>query len=173
MMAMFVLDAMLMNAAFQSALSNDIVVEHPELWGVITYHGRSKLLRIEGNFNSNRYIREVPQPEVIPFLQYIHEAIFQQNNARPQVSKTDRDFFSAQHMQLFPWPVYSPDMSPIEHMWDLVGRNLCPAASKHELWLRIQAIWNFFLQADIQNLVDSMPRRIAAFIKIRGNYTKY
>ncbi|GFX19304.1 transposable element Tc1 transposase [Trichonephila clavipes] len=36
--------------------------------GEISYHGRSNLLRIEGNLNSNRYVREVLQPEVIPFL---------------------------------------------------------------------------------------------------------
>ncbi|GFU28606.1 transposable element Tcb1 transposase [Trichonephila clavipes] len=27
----------------------------------------------------------------------------------------------AQHMQLLPWPAYSPDMSSIEHVWELVG----------------------------------------------------
>ena len=31
MMAVFVLDAMTVNTAFQSALSNDIVAKHPEL----------------------------------------------------------------------------------------------------------------------------------------------
>ncbi|GFW14575.1 transposable element Tcb2 transposase [Trichonephila clavipes] len=70
--------------------------------------------------------------------------IFQQDNARPHVAKTIRDFCSAQHMRLFPWPAYSPDMSPIEHVWGLVGRHLardsCPASSKDELLLRIQAI---------------------------------
>ncbi|GFV34535.1 transposable element Tcb2 transposase [Trichonephila clavipes] len=83
-------------------------------------------------------------------------------------AKTVRCFCSAQRMQLLPWPAYSPDMSPIEHVWGLVGRHLArdprPAASKDELLLRIQAIWNSSLQADIQNLFDSMPRRIAAII---------
>ncbi|GFV75138.1 transposable element Tc1 transposase [Trichonephila clavipes] len=37
-------------------------------WGAISYHGRSNLLRIKGNLNSNRYVREVLQLEVIPFL---------------------------------------------------------------------------------------------------------
>ena len=32
MMAAFVLDAMPVNTAFQSMLSNDIVAEYPELW---------------------------------------------------------------------------------------------------------------------------------------------
>ncbi|GFW39800.1 transposable element Tcb1 transposase [Trichonephila clavipes] len=80
-------------------------------------------------------------------------------------------------MKLLPWPVYSPDMSPIEHVRDLVGRYLTrysrSAASKVELLLRIQAIWNSLPQADIQNLFDSMPHRIAALIAVRGGYTKY
>ncbi|GFW51558.1 hypothetical protein TNCV_4212361 [Trichonephila clavipes] len=41
-----------------------------------------------------------------------------------------------QHMQLFPWPANSPDVSPIEHVWDLVDRRLVcdprPVPSKDE-----------------------------------------
>ncbi|GFT71631.1 hypothetical protein TNCV_3020991 [Trichonephila clavipes] len=48
---------------------------------------------------------------------------------------------------------FLPDMSPIEHAWDLAGQRLTrdprPAASKDELLLRIQAIWNSLPQADI------------------------
>ncbi|GFX74992.1 uncharacterized protein TNCV_1845641 [Trichonephila clavipes] len=95
MMTVFVLHAMPVNAAFQSALSNDIVME----FGVL-YQGRSNWLRIEGNLNSNRYGHEVIHPEVVPFLQGIPGAIFQQDDARPHVAKTVRDFYSAQHMQL-------------------------------------------------------------------------
>ncbi|GFY08874.1 uncharacterized protein TNCV_4660671 [Trichonephila clavipes] len=65
---------------------------------------------------------EVIQPEVVPFLEGIPGAIFQQDNVRPHVAKTARDFCSAEHMQLLPWPAFSPDMSPIKHEWDLVGR---------------------------------------------------
>ncbi|GFW30989.1 transposable element Tcb1 transposase [Trichonephila clavipes] len=79
-------------------------------------------------------------------------------------------------MHLLPWPTFSPDMSPIKYVWDLVGRRLArdqrPAASKDELSLRIEAIWNSLLQANIQSLFDSMPRRIAALIAARGGYPK-
>ena len=68
-------------------------------------------------------------------------------------------------------------MSPIEHVWDLIGRrqarDLRLAASKHKLRLCIQAIWNSLPQADIQNLFDSIPRRIAAIIAAREGHTKY
>ncbi|PRD35979.1 UNVERIFIED_CONTAM: tc1a [Trichonephila clavipes] len=100
-----------------------------------------------------------------------------QDNASPHVTKTIRDFCSSQHMQLLPWPAYSPDMTPIEHVWDLLGRRLArdprPAISKDDFLLRIQAIWNSAPQADIQNLFDSMLHRIAALIAVRGDYTKY
>ncbi|GFX42038.1 transposable element Tcb2 transposase [Trichonephila clavipes] len=150
MMAAFVSDAMPVNAAFQSALSNDIGALHPELW-----------------FG----------PELVLFFQGINGAIFQQDSTRPHVVKTVRDFCAAHHMQLLPWGAYSPDMSPIEQVWDLVGRRLArdlrPAASKDELLLRIQAIRNSLPQAYIQNLFGSMPRRIATLIAARGGYTKY
>ena len=72
---------------------------------------------------------------------------------------------------------YSPDMSPIEHVWDMVGRCLArnprPTVTKDELWVRIQTIWNALPQTGIQNLFDSMPRRVAALIAVRGGYTKY
>ncbi|PRD20203.1 UNVERIFIED_CONTAM: Transposable element Tcb1 transposase [Trichonephila clavipes] len=81
------------------------------------------------------------------------------------------------HTQHHPWPTYSMDTLPVEHVWDLLCRCLArdprPAASKDELLLRIQAIWNSLPQADIQNLFYSMPRRIAAFIAARGGFTKY
>lgn len=68
-------------------------------------------------------------------------------------------------------------MSPIEHVWDLVGRRLArdprPTDSIDELWVRIETIWNALPQEDIQNLFDSMPRRIAALIKARGGHTRY
>ncbi|GFV61600.1 transposable element Tcb1 transposase [Trichonephila clavipes] len=147
------------------------------VWGAIAYHGRSQLLRIVGNLNSTRYINEVLQPQAIPFLQGLPGAVFQQDNARPHVAKTVKSYLDSQQVQLLSWPAYSPDMSPIEHMWDIVGgrlaRDLRPVVSTDELWLRIQTIWNTLPQADIQNLFNPMPRRVAALIASCGGHTKY
>ncbi|KFM73435.1 Transposable element Tcb2 transposase, partial [Stegodyphus mimosarum] len=132
------------------------------VWGAIAYHRRSQLLRIVGNLNSNRYIREVLQPEAVPFLQSLPGAVFQQDNARPHTARIVKSFFAAQQVQLLPWPACSPDMSPIEHVWDVIGRRLArdprPVASADELWVRVQTIWNALPQSDIQTLFDSMPR---------------
>ncbi|GFT38050.1 transposable element Tc1 transposase [Trichonephila clavipes] len=112
--------------------------------GAIAYHGRPQLLRIMGNLNSTRYLNEVLQTQAIPFLQGLPGAVFQQDNARPHVAKTVKSYLDSQQVQLLPWPAYSPDMSSIEHVWDIVGgrfaRDLRPVVSTDELWLRIQTI---------------------------------
>ncbi|GFT37230.1 disintegrin and metalloproteinase domain-containing protein 33 [Trichonephila clavipes] len=85
-------------------LSGCVIERHSGLtprvmvWGVISYHERSNLLRIEDNHNSNRYVREVLQPDVVPFLQGMPGAILVQDKARQHVAKTFRDFCSTQHM---------------------------------------------------------------------------
>ena len=63
------------------------------VWGTIGYNMRSRVLRIEGNLNSNCYIMEVLQPEILPLLQAIPHAIFQQDNARSHVARIVQAFF--------------------------------------------------------------------------------
>ena len=45
--------------------------------------------------------------------------------------------------------------------------------SIHELWSRVQAEWVKIPVEVVQNLIDSMPRRVAAVIKAKGKWTKY
>ncbi|GFS81807.1 uncharacterized protein TNCV_1544451 [Trichonephila clavipes] len=72
MMTTFVLDAMTVNAAFQSVLSDNTHTSGLKpgvmVCGAISYHGRSNLLRIEGNLKINKYVREVLQPQFLSFL---------------------------------------------------------------------------------------------------------
>ena len=80
-------------------------------------------------------------------------------------------------MQFLLWPDYSPDVTPIENVWNLVGRHLARdprfTVSKEEFLLSIQVIYIFFFsKADIKNLFDSMPRRIVALTAANGGYTK-
>ncbi|GFV41158.1 DDE_3 domain-containing protein [Trichonephila clavipes] len=43
-------------------------------------------------------------------------AIFQQDKARPHTARVVQDFL--RHFQTLPWPDRSPDLSPVEHVWD-------------------------------------------------------
>ncbi|GFU81492.1 transposable element Tcb1 transposase [Trichonephila clavipes] len=58
------------------------------VWGGIEYHSPTLLLvRIAGTLNSQRYIPEVLEPVVFPYLQGLATTIFQQDNARPHVAR--------------------------------------------------------------------------------------
>ena len=86
------------------------------VWGAIGYNMQSRLLRIEGNLNSNHYSREVLQPEVLPFLHATPHAIFQHDNVRSHVARIVQAFLQRRRVSLLSWPTRSPDMSPIEHV---------------------------------------------------------
>ncbi|GFW86914.1 transposable element Tcb1 transposase [Trichonephila clavipes] len=94
------------------------------VWGGIVYHSRSPLARIAGTSNSQRYISEVLEPVVLPCLQGLATAIFQQDNARPHVARIFQRFFVNHQIELHPWPARSPDLSPIENMWSMVALRL-------------------------------------------------
>ncbi|GFT18521.1 transposable element Tcb1 transposase [Trichonephila clavipes] len=53
---------------------------HIMVWGGIGYHSRPPLVRIAGTLNSQRYISEVLKPVVLPYLQVLATAVFQQDN---------------------------------------------------------------------------------------------
>ena len=108
------------------------------VWGAIGYNMWSRLLRIEGNLNSNCYIRVVLQPKVLPLLQATPHAIFQQNNARPHVARIVQAFFQRQRITAYlacmfarhvthwtylgyDWSVTYLSGSPSTHSWRFVA----------------------------------------------------
>ncbi|GFX95097.1 transposable element Tcb1 transposase [Trichonephila clavipes] len=95
-----------------------------KVWGGIGYHSRTPLVRIAGTLNSQRYISEVLEPIVLPYLQGLATAIFQQDNARSHVAYIVHMFFVNHQIELLPWPARSPDLSPIENMWSMVAQRL-------------------------------------------------
>ncbi|GFW60542.1 transposable element Tcb1 transposase [Trichonephila clavipes] len=121
----------------------------PPHWSCTGYYGvgwywislsRTPLVRIAGTLNSQRYISEVLQPVVFPYLQGLATAIFQQDNARPHVARIVQRFFVNHQIELLPWPAHSPDLSPLENMWSMVSQRLIqitpPAAIPDHFWQR-------------------------------------
>ncbi|GFX37533.1 transposable element Tcb1 transposase [Trichonephila clavipes] len=51
------------------------------VWGGIGYHSHTSLVRIAGTLNNQRYISELLEPVVLPYLQGLATAIFKQDNA--------------------------------------------------------------------------------------------
>ena len=73
------------------------------------------------------------------------------------------------------WPPQSPDLNPIENLWEIVNRriNREGVRNKDQLFEQIQKAWAAIPQSFIDHLIESMPRRCKAVIDNKGFATKY
>ncbi|GFU57176.1 transposable element Tcb2 transposase [Trichonephila clavipes] len=73
------------------------------------------------------------------------------------------------------WPARSPDLNPIEHVWDFLGRRLAartlPPVTIRELRLALQDEWAAMPQQLIDTLILSMGRRCETCLAVRRSYT--
>lgn len=146
------------------------------VWAGIASGLRTGLHFIDGNLNAQRYQHDILAPVVVPFVRQ-HNLVFQQDNARPHVARICTEFLEAEHVQVLDWPAYSPDMSPIEHLWDALDRRVRQRAqvpgNVRQLRAALQEEWNNIPQATIDNLVNSMRRRCVALRNAHGGHTRY
>ncbi|GFX97624.1 transposable element Tcb2 transposase [Trichonephila clavipes] len=139
------------------------------VWGAIAYNTRSPIVLIRGTMTAQWYVHDILQPHVLPLMQRLQGAIFQQDNAQSHTARVSQDCLRP--VTTIPWPACSSDLSPIEHIWDHLGRRVGHPASLNELEARLQEEWNEMSQDIIQNLYASMPDHIASCIRARWGST--
>ncbi len=129
------------------------------VWVGVCYGQRTQVHFIDGILNAQRYRDEILRPIVVPF-NHDHHLMLQHDNARPHVARICTQFLEAENIPVLAWPAYSPDMSPIEHVWDAVDRRIrqrVPVpANIQQLRTAIEEEWTNIPQATINNLVNSM-----------------
>ena len=78
-------------------------------------------------------------------------------------------------IKVLEWPSQSPDINPIENLWNIVKqkRKGFRATSKDDLFEKIREIRQSIPTETLNNLVECMPRRIQAVIDTKGGHTKY
>ena len=146
------------------------------VWGGIMGRRKGNLIVVQGNLNAQGYINQILQPEAVAFLQRHGPAILMHDNARPHVARICRQFLNRNNVNVPTWPAVSPDMNPIEQIWDYLGRKVRARGNVHNLRDLVNALiqeWNNIPDVVIRRYVRSMRGRLAACINSRCGHTRY
>jgi hypothetical protein len=150
------------------------------VWGCMGWNGVGILAEVIGKMDAEKYV-SILECNLLPSMENYglpkESIIFQQDNDPKHTSKRAQDWFNSQSFQLLDWPAQSPDLNPIEHLWQILKKKLnkhkISAKGALELWDRVAVEWGKIEVEECHRLIESMPRRIQAVIKAKGGHTKY
>ncbi|GFU70891.1 transposable element Tcb2 transposase [Trichonephila clavipes] len=143
------------------------------VWGGIMLGSRTDLHIFDaGSVNGTRYCNEILLPYVRLFrgamgLQFL----FMDDNAPCHRTVAAEQLLESEDIERMDWPAQSPDLNPIEHVWDFLGRRLAartlPPLTIRELRLALQDEWAAMPQQLIDTLILSMGRRCETCLAVR------
>ncbi|GFX29523.1 transposable element Tcb1 transposase [Trichonephila clavipes] len=82
------------------------------------------------------------------------------DNARPHRADIVDDYLESEGIARMAWPAYSPDLNPIENLWDALDRAVSsrfpPPTTLIELETALKEEWRLLNSAVVDHLIESM-----------------
>uniref|UniRef100_A0A673XQW3 Transposase Tc1-like domain-containing protein n=1 Tax=Salmo trutta TaxID=8032 RepID=A0A673XQW3_SALTR len=147
------------------------------VWGGISLGGRTALhVLARGSLTAIRYRNEILRPLVRPYAGAVGPGfLLMQDNARPHVAGVCQQFLQEEGIDAMDWPARSPDLNPIEHIWDIMSRSIhqrhVAPQTVQELANALVQVWEEIPQETIRHLIRSMPKRCREVKQARGGHT--
>jgi DDE superfamily endonuclease/Transposase len=150
------------------------------VWGCFTSGGIGYLCRIDGSLDGELY-RKILNDEFIATLNWYNidkeQVVFQHDNDLKHTANLTKQWFVDNNIKVLDWPSQSPDLNPIEHLWNEVDRHLrnlpSQITSKSDLWDKLQGVWEGINLETCTKLIDTMPEHIRDILKANGGYTRW
>ncbi|GFV43239.1 transposable element Tcb1 transposase [Trichonephila clavipes] len=125
-----------------------------------------------------RYRDEVLEPIVKLYAAEVGpNFVLMEDNARPHRADIVDDYLESEGIAHMAWPAYSPNLNPIENLWDALGRavssRFSPLATLIELETALQEEWRLLNSAVVDHLIKSMVRRCKLCIQMTGDHIPY
>ncbi|GFS55211.1 transposable element Tcb2 transposase [Trichonephila clavipes] len=130
------------------------------VWAGIMINGRTRLHVVaNGTMAGQRYIDEVLLPHVRLFRGAVGDKfVFMDDNATCHRTLAVQDCLDSEGIQRLVWPARSPDLNPIENVWDALGRQVAgrnyPPTNKNTLIRALTEEWDKLPQQLLDNVVQ-------------------
>lgn len=149
------------------------------VWGCFSWKGLGQLVEIEGNLDAKQFCEILTNNlQLSAHLMGLGNSfIFQQDNDPKHTSRLANYFFSSNKIKKLEHPPQSPDLNPIEHLWDEVDRRVT-ANHRWNIKLyrkRLFEVWEEMRRepTKYQKLIKNMKKRLQAVINAKGGNTSY
>jgi transposase len=150
------------------------------VWGCMTAQGIGFLTRIDGGLDAKLY-QQILNDELMDTIEWYNlkrsDVVFQHDNDPKHTAKSTKEWLDQSGLQVLDWPAQSPDLNPIEHLWNEVDRRLRnlpePPRSREDLWNKLQDVWNGIDLETITKLIGTMQQPIQDVLKAKGGYTQW
>ena len=147
------------------------------VWGCFTKKGVGKLVVLDRTMD-RFYYRQILEENLLPSVQRLGlgtNFIFMHDNDPKHTSALVKDCLRNNGTQVMQWPSSSPDLNPIEHLWDVLEDCMKKHHSKNktELTLHLMEEWSKIELSVLEKLVDSAPSRLNESIRLKGYATRY
>jgi transposase len=103
--------------------------------------------------------------------------IYMEDNAPPHAARATRAEFEFRGIHPMDWPPKSPDLNPIETLWNYIKEclhNRRPRCTRLEdLRAAIKEIWESIPQTKIDKLMEEMEERVRACLRAEGGHIPF
>lgn len=147
------------------------------VWGCFSYDGVGELVKINGILRKEQY-HSILQRSAIPSgIGLIGFGFtFQQDNDPKHTAKLCQNYLKSKEnesvLEIMEWPPQSPDINPIELLWEELDRKVksMRPTGESEMFECLKLAWETLEARTYQKLVERLPRICAALIKAKGGH---
>ena len=136
---------------------------------------KTQCVVVRGNLDALRYSNEMLTPVCIPHLQNNGRMRSMHDEALSHTARVTRSLLQANRINALSWPSLSPDLNPIENIWDVIGQRV---RSRVPLNIRdlerfVFEVWNGVAQLTLRICIASMRCRCQAVVNANGGHTRF